>query len=218
MTNFRRAAATAATALMAFNTGAIACTTGCGQPTTPAPTFTYNAGFNASTAFTGTVAPVITVASTNEGSKAQAIGDVKVQVAGDTYSAPKPAVSSAISYAPGAGICDKTGAFAINLRDVAFSVSGSAKQDFCIGAVYTIVPNFLRLGYNDAATNYLLQGNEDARMAFARSAQMEENEAARAAAGLPPLGKYARFFATGVAPLDVKPAAATAAPAPAYNP
>lgn len=249
MTNFRRAAATAATALMAFNTGANACTPNCVQ--TP-PQFTYNAGVDVRNAFTGTqtltgtltntgtvtgtvdarnantfaptntVAPAITVAPTVEGSKAQAVGDVKVTVAGDTYTAPKPAVSSAIAYAPPAGACANTGAFGLSLRDFSISLSGSAKQEFCTGVVYTIVPTFERNGMPEAAINYVLQGDEGARKAFARAAQMEENEAARVAAGQPALGKYGRYLATGVAPLKVEPAATTAAPAlapaPTYNP
>lgn len=233
MINLRRAAATAATALMAFNTGANACTTGCGQ--TPAPTFTYNAGVDVKNAFTGsvtgtidtrnantfaptnTVAPVITVAPTVEGSKAQAqaVGDVKVTVTGDTYTAPKPAVSSAIAYAPPAGACANTGAFGLSLRDFSISLSGSAKQDLCTAIVYTAGPVFSG-EHRDALINLVLL-DPLARKAFTRAAQMEANEAARAAAGLPPLGKYARFLATDLAPLEVKPAVAAPTPA-AYTP
>ncbi len=240
MTNFRRAAATAATVLMAFNTGANACTPNCVQTS---PQFTYNAGVDVRNAFTGnqsltgnlsnsgtvtgtvdsrntntfaptnTNAPVITVNPTVEGSKAQAVGDVKVNVAGATYTAPNPAASSAIAVAPPAGICGDTGGFGLSLRDISLSISGSASKAFCTGVVYTIVPFFERQGYTEAATNYVLKGDAAAREAFARAAEQEKNGVTAATHG-----KYGMYFATGVAPLDVKPAAATGAHAPAYNP
>lgn len=228
---------------MALSSGANACTTGCGQPSPQQ--FAYNPSVDVRTAFTGTQAlngtlsntgtvtgtvdsrntntfaptntnaPVITVNPTVEGSKAQAqgVGDVKVNVAGDTYTAPKPAVNSAIAYAPPAGACSDTGGFGLSLRDISLSISGSASKAFCTGVVYTIVPFFERQGYKEAATNYVLEGNAEARKAFARAAEQEKNGVTAATHG-----KYGMYFATGVTPLDVKPAAATAAPAPAYNP
>ncbi len=119
----------------------------------------------------------------------------------------KPAVNSAYAYAPPAGICSDTGAFGVTTRDFSFSIGGAFNKDFCIGAAYTIVPFFERNNFKEAAVAYILEGNEGAKKAFVRAAEMEKNKVTAETHG-----KYGQHLAAPVGEVAVVRAIAPVTP------